>query len=128
MNIRESSELMKKYNNCPECGSDNIGGEPSQGALIIQDEVFTRSCKCGWSVTVDRRIKCVAYMTCKRNRKSDGIYEVSIHGRGHKYLPLNELKEKANVRSVNQSSKIENWLNTREGRNWALEVSPASIY
>ncbi|WP_115774247.1 DUF3797 domain-containing protein [Oceanobacillus arenosus] len=128
MNVYESMELTKKYGVCPECGNDKVGGEPSQGALIIQDEVFTRSCKCGWKVVIDRRIKCCAYMTNKRKGKTTGIYEVSIHGQGHKYLPLNDLKELAGVKRVNQTAKIEDWLNTTEGRKWALEVKPASIY
>lgn len=119
MNIRESSELMKKYNNCQECGSDKIGGNPSQGALIIEDEVFTRSCKCGWKIVIDRRIKHIATMTKKRgNKVIGGVYEVSIHGEGHKLLPLLQLKEKAGV----TDRKIVDWLNSREGRKWALEV------
>lgn len=123
MNIRESSELMKKYNNCQECGSDKIGGNPSQGALIIEDEVFTRSCKCGWKIVIDRRIKHIATMTKKRGNKIiGGIYEVSIHGKGHKLLPLLQLKEKAGVTRTNQNRKIVDWLNSREGRKWALEV------
>lgn len=123
MNIRESSELMKKYNNCQECGSDRIGGNPSQGALIIEDEVFTRSCKCGWKIVIDRRIKHIATMTKKRgNKVIGGVYEVSIHGEGHKLLPLLQLKEKAGVTRTNQDRKIVDWLNSREGRKWALEV------
>jgi hypothetical protein len=119
---------MKKYSTCPECGNNNIGGEPSQGALIIEDEVFTRSCKCGWKVVIDRRIKCIDYMTCEIKGEATGIYEVSIHGGSHKYLPLNELKELSGVKRVNQTAKIENWLNSAQGRKWALEVKPASIH
>ncbi|MBG9737108.1 DUF3797 domain-containing protein [Paenibacillus alvei] len=127
MDIRESSALMKKYNTCPECGNDKIGGTPSQGTLTIEDEVFTRSCKCGWRVVVDRRIKCCAYATYKTKGKTTDIYEVSIHGQGHKYLPLNELKELSGVKRVNHTAKIEEWLNTTEGRNWALKVAPARL-
>lgn len=130
MNIRESSELMKKYNVCPECGNDRIDGEPSQGSLIIEDEVFIRGCKCGWSVTVDRRIKHRATMTKRRSGKLvGGVYEVSIHGKStHKYLPLLELKEKSGVKRVDHNTKIEAWLNSAEGRKWALEVPAASPY
>lgn len=127
MNIRESSELMKKYGRCPECGSDEIGGVPSQGALIIEDEVFTRSCKCGWKVVVDRRIKCCAYATCKFKGKTTGVYEVSIHGQGHKYLPIDELKKLSGVKRIDHTAKIEAWLNTDDGRKWALMVPAAKL-
>ena len=126
MNINVSLELMKKYNTCPKCSSDKIGN--GEGALIIEDDVFERSCKCGWKVVEDHRIKCVAYMTTKKKGKSSGVYEVSIHGKGHKYLPLNELKDLAGIKQVTQSKKIEAWLNTMEGRKWTLEVSEPSIY
>lgn len=127
----EGMKLIKKYATCPECGNDKVGGQPSQGALIIiEDEVFTRKCKCGWSVTVDRRIKHVATMTKRRGSKLvGGVYEVRIHGQlGHKYLPLLELKEKSGVKRIDHNSKIEEWLNSKEGREWALEVPAASAY
>ncbi|MEG0259438.1 MAG: DUF3797 domain-containing protein [Lysinibacillus sp.] len=130
MLAREAMELTKKYSTCPCCGNDKVGGEPSQGALIIEDEVFTRSCKCGWSVTVDRRIKHVATLTERRSGKLvGGVYEVLIHGQhSHKYLPLLELKEKSGVKRVDHNTKIEAWLNSVEGRKWALEVPAASVH
>lgn len=102
MDMRDAMELTKKYSTCPECGNDKVGGEPSQGALIIEDDIFTRSCKCGWSVTVDQRIKHVATLTQRRSGKLvGGVYEVRIHGRNaHKYLPLLELKEKSGVKRI----------------------------
>lgn len=73
------------------------------------------------------KIECKAYMTTRRNGKTDGIYEVKIdHYR--KYLPLNELKEKSGVKRVNQTKRIEEWLNTKTGLEWALSVKEASIY
>lgn len=129
MNIHESAELIKKYGTCPECGNDKVGGEPSQGALIVEDEVFTRSCKCGWKVVVDRRIKHIATLTKRRGGKLiGGCYEVKIHGKGHKLLPLLELKERTGVKRINQHAKIEEWLNSDVGRKWALEVTPASVH
>ncbi|MGG3871400.1 DUF3797 domain-containing protein [Brevibacillus laterosporus] len=127
MNPYESNILMKKYNVCPECRNDKIGGSPSQGTINIEDEVFTRSCKCGWKVIVDRRIKCCAYATFKSKGKTSGVYEVSIHGQGRKYLSVKELKELSGVKRVDHTSKIEEWLNSSEGRKWALEVKPAII-
>lgn len=126
MNITDSMELMKKYAVCPMCGNGKIGN--GEGVLFIEDDVFRRACKCGWKVVEDRRIKCIAYMTTKHKGKTSGVYEVKIHGKGHKYLPLNELKELAGVKQVSQTKKIEAWLNTDEGRKWALEIAPASIY
>lgn len=126
MNLNDSMELMKKYSTCPKCGNDKIGN--GQGTLIIEDNVFERSCNCGWKVIEDRRIKCVAYATKKIKGKTSGIYEVAIYGQGHKYLPLNELKELSGVRQVSQTKKIESWLNTNEGRKWALTVKEASIF
>lgn len=126
MNITDSMELLKKYNTCPTCGSDKIGN--GEGTLNIENDVFERTCKCGWKVVEDRRIKCVAYMTSKSKGKTTGIYEVYIHGQGHKYLPLNDLKELSGVKRVNQTAKIEAWLNSKEGRKWALEVNPANVY
>jgi hypothetical protein len=129
MNMRDSSELMKKYGICPECGNENVGGTPSQGSLIIEDEVFTRSCKCGWKVVIDRRIKHIATMTKKRGSKMvGGVYEVVIHGKGHKFLPLLELKERTGAKRINQHDIILNWLNSDVGRKWALEVPAASVY
>lgn len=129
MDMRDAMELTKKYSTCPECGNDKVGGNPSQGALVIDDEIFTRSCKCGWSVTVDQRIKHVATLTKRRSGKLvGGVYEVRIHGYGHKYLPLLELKEKSGVKRIDHNAKIEDWLNSLEGRKWALGVPAASAY
>lgn len=51
MNAFKSVQLMQKYNNCPSCDSDKIGN--GEGKLIIEDETFYRSCKCGWEVKTD---------------------------------------------------------------------------
>ncbi len=72
-------------------------------------------------------LKCIAYMTTRKKGKTDGIYEVTING-NHKYLPLNELKEKAGVRQSSQTKKIETWLNTQDGIHWAISVKPAKIF
>jgi hypothetical protein len=121
MNLNDSMELMKKYSTCPQCGNDKIGN--GQGTLIIEDNVFERSCNCGWKVIVDKRIKIVASATKKVGRKKEGIYEVVIDDSGkHKYLPMNELKELAELTRSNQFKKAEDWLNTKEGREWALKT------
>lgn len=51
MNAIESIKLMRKYNQCPNCGNDKVGG--GEGTVNIEGEVFRRTCKCGWSVTVE---------------------------------------------------------------------------
>lgn len=128
MLMNEVVELTKKYGACLECGNDKVGGEPSQGALHIGDEIFTRSCKCGWEIVVDRRIKHQATMTEKKGSKLvGGVYEVSIHGIGRKLLPLLELKELSGFKRINQHAFIEEWLNSDEGRKWALEVPNGSV-
>jgi hypothetical protein len=129
MNLNDSMELMKKYSTCPKCGNDKVGGEPSQGSLIIENDVFTRSCKCGWSVTVDKRIKIVASATKKVGRKTEGIYEVVMDdSKKHKYLPMNELKDFAGLKRSNQFKKAEDWLNTKEGREWAINTPHVAIF
>lgn len=75
----------------------------------------------------EKRIKLMAYMTTKYKGRSNGIYEVKIKGYGHKYLPLIPLKEKAGVTRVSQTKKLENWLNSDEGYEWAISVPEAEI-
>lgn len=74
------------------------------------------------------RIKCEAYLITKRRGKTDGVYEVSFDRWKHKYLPLNELKEKSGVKRVNSTKKIEEWLNSEEGYKWAKDVPAANIF
>jgi transcription elongation factor Elf1 len=53
MNAVSAVNLMRKYNNCPKCGSDKVGH--SEGTLEITDEVFRRTCKCGWGIEVKEK-------------------------------------------------------------------------
>ena len=50
MNAVKAVELMRKYNQCPDCGNDKIGN--GQGVLNIEENTFFRSCKCGWSIKI----------------------------------------------------------------------------
>lgn len=50
MLVVDAIELTKKYARCPYCGSEDIGG--GQGTLAIDENVFTRTCNCGYKVTV----------------------------------------------------------------------------
>lgn len=44
-------KLMKKYGKCPKCGNETLRN--GQGTLIIEDKTFTRTCNCGFIVTVN---------------------------------------------------------------------------
>lgn len=55
MNIRELIPIMKKYEKCPKCGSTKIGN--SEGGIIVEDDTYTRTCKCGFKITVDKNNK-----------------------------------------------------------------------
>lgn len=50
MKLTRSLELMQKYTECPKCGNAYIAN--GQGKLIIEDDTFYRSCKCGWEVKI----------------------------------------------------------------------------
>lgn len=51
MNINDFSRVAKEVNNCPNCKSDRIGGE--EGTLLVDENIFTRTCKCGFSFIYD---------------------------------------------------------------------------
>ena len=51
MNAYKLLALISKYEKCPNCGSEIIGN--GQGGVIVEDETFTRTCKCGWKIKVD---------------------------------------------------------------------------
>jgi hypothetical protein len=48
MKINTSIQLIKKYVACPVCGNALLGN--GNGALVIDDDRFVRSCRCGWHV------------------------------------------------------------------------------
>ena len=51
MNMLKTLELIKKYHVCPLCGNDKVGN--GSGKLIVEDDRFYRSCKCGWEIETD---------------------------------------------------------------------------
>lgn len=51
MNVRTLIPIMKKYEKCPNCGSTTIGN--GEGAIIVEEETYTRTCKCGFKITVN---------------------------------------------------------------------------
>ena len=52
MNMAELMPLLKKYEKCPKCGNTLIGKK--QGSTRVEDKTFTRTCKCGFKITVDK--------------------------------------------------------------------------
>jgi hypothetical protein len=51
MKLTSTLKLMEKYAYCPQCGNGYISN--GEGALIVEDLTFFRSCKCGFEITVD---------------------------------------------------------------------------
>lgn len=50
MNPFKAIELMRKYNECPQCGNDKLGN--GEGTLNIDGDDFKRTCKCGWEIEI----------------------------------------------------------------------------
>lgn len=120
MNIVDLLEVFKKYELCPECGHDTDEG---RGTFKLNGEIYSRTCECGWSITVDKRIKVVACAKKRVGRKSEGVYEVIIDNiYQHKYLPMNDLKALAGAKRADNFKRIQEWLNTEEGRKWAIDT------
>ncbi|NEZ76673.1 DUF3797 domain-containing protein [Clostridium botulinum] len=55
MNSRELMPIMKKYEKCPKCRNNKIGN--GEGGIIVEDDTYTRTCKCGFKITVDENSK-----------------------------------------------------------------------
>lgn len=51
MEVGRALELINKHVKCPDCRNGFIGNE--LGGLFIDDDIFKRWCKCGWSVEYD---------------------------------------------------------------------------
>lgn len=50
MDMQMSIKLLKKYSDCPVCGNDKVGN--GYGRLDVDDDMFFRSCKCGYSIKI----------------------------------------------------------------------------
>lgn len=48
MEIEKVTKLLNQYKECPDCGNKYVGN--GQGTLIVDDDTFYRSCKCGFQV------------------------------------------------------------------------------
>lgn len=49
---KELMPIMKKYINCPLCGSDRIVG--NSGSLRVRTNFYSRTCKCGFIIVVKK--------------------------------------------------------------------------
>ncbi|KEH91649.1 hypothetical protein Z962_p0024 (plasmid) [Clostridium botulinum C/D str. BKT12695] len=43
--------LIRKYEKCPVCGNDKVGN--GEGRLVVEEDTFERTCKCGFKITLD---------------------------------------------------------------------------
>jgi hypothetical protein len=50
MKLTKAVELMEKYSKCQACGSEMIGN--GAGTLEVTDNMFRRTCKCGWKIEI----------------------------------------------------------------------------
>lgn len=51
MNLVHAIDLLKRYEKCPKCGCDTVGG--GTGTLDIGEGYFRRTCSCGWSIEIN---------------------------------------------------------------------------
>lgn len=51
MEAYKTVELIKTYGACHKCGNELLG--EGQGKLIVEEDTFYRSCKCGWSIKLN---------------------------------------------------------------------------
>lgn len=119
MNVIDTLELMKKYSTCEQCGSDKLGD--GEGTLEIDDNVFKRTCKCGWGVDKSKKIKIIASASMGKLqifecREYEGTKAVDS-----KYINVALLKDKGIIKTINQTKKAEEFLNTKEGMQFYKE-------
>lgn len=57
MNINDYLRIAPFINDCPNCNNGNVGTDDAtgefHGALNVDDNLFTRKCRCGFEVTID---------------------------------------------------------------------------
>jgi iron(III) transport system ATP-binding protein len=70
MNAFKTIDLMSKYSDCPNCGNSLIGN--GEGKLIVEDDTFTRECKCGFKITLDRNGEVMLASVCPEERGMGG--------------------------------------------------------
>jgi hypothetical protein len=60
MNAMDYLRIAPFLNDCPNCGYDSVGTNETtgeyHGALLVEENLFTRKCRCGFEVTIDSNI------------------------------------------------------------------------
>lgn len=60
MNVQDYLRIAPFINDCPKCGYGNVGTDEKtgefHGALNVDDNLFTRKCRCGFEVTIDANV------------------------------------------------------------------------
>lgn len=59
MRIGKLTKVMNKYIECPICGHDKLG--KNNGALIVEDNTFERSCRCGFRIVINDKEETLLY-------------------------------------------------------------------
>lgn len=122
MNGFKSIKLMRKYAACVDCGNELVGD--GEGVLLIEDDIFKRSCKCGWSIEVDEdgkplldlKVACWATIGPKR------VYEIhDRQDRFYGYVDVNKLQKLGHVKRINHTEKTNDFINTPEGKRWVAQ-------
>ncbi|SHF56017.1 protein of unknown function [Desulforamulus putei DSM 12395] len=73
MNASAVFQLIPEYINCPKCGNDQIGN--GEGKLIVSRDMFIRSCKCGFKITLDQNGKEINITKNLYRLNDDGVAE-----------------------------------------------------
>lgn len=59
MDVMDYLRITPLLNKCPHCGHGQVGTNDStsefHGALLIEDNLFTRKCRCGFEITIDSK-------------------------------------------------------------------------
>ena len=56
MNSMDFLRIAPFINDCPACGEPNVGTDENgfqKGTYIMDDNLFTRTCHCGFGITID---------------------------------------------------------------------------
>lgn len=57
MNVNDYLRIAPFINDCPSCGYGNVGTDDNtgeyHGALGVNENLFTRKCRCGFEITID---------------------------------------------------------------------------
>lgn len=51
MNALNAAELIELYETCPNCGNGMVGC--GEGSIEITENIFKRTCKCGFSIVIE---------------------------------------------------------------------------